>query len=174
LGRAHGFAVVVVTLLLMGSTAAAQQQPGPVEELPRDRPVERELAKGERHVYRMDLEAGQFIRVLVEPPASMIEAALTAPDGRLASAYHADLRPKPLASVTDVAGEYHIAVTPTSDGESPGRYRIRITELRPAAPPDGPRALAEQAVAAGVQSYQQHTAESIKAAIDRLEEALPQ
>jgi hypothetical protein len=78
--RTHGTgAIVVVTLLLMVTPKAAPQQPGPVGELSTDRPIERELAKGERHVYRVGLQRGQFIRVGVEPPEAIIEAMLAAP-----------------------------------------------------------------------------------------------
>jgi CHAT domain-containing protein len=172
--RVQRTGLIVVASLSLFAAIAAAQQPGPAEELPRDRAIERALAKGERHVYRVGLESGQFIRVLIEPPEAMIEATLTAPDGRLASAYHVELRPESLASVADVAGEYHIAVTATSAAAGPGRYRLRLSELRPSEPLDDHRALAERAVAEGIQSYQKGTPESVKAALDRFAAALPQ
>jgi hypothetical protein len=135
--------------VVLGTTHAARQR-ADAEDLLIDRPIERELAKGERHVYRVGLETGQFVRVLIESQEAVIEGTLTAPDGRLAAACHTELRPESLASLAEVAGEYHIAVTSTSGAGLPGQYRLRITELRPGEPLDVRRALAERAVAEGL------------------------
>jgi CHAT domain-containing protein len=153
---------------------AAQQQAGRVEELPSDRPIEGELANGERHVYRVSLNAGQFIRVLIEPPEALVDVSMMAADGRLASISDHELRPESVASVAGVTGEFRIAVTLASGVRAPGRYRLRITELRQSEPLDDHRARAERAVAEGLHTYQQHTATSAKSALERLEEGVQQ
>lgn len=53
------------------------------EKLPSNQPLEREIKRGETHAYKINLKAGEFLRVLVEQRGADIAILLFAPKGKL-------------------------------------------------------------------------------------------
>jgi CHAT domain-containing protein/Tfp pilus assembly protein PilF len=163
---------VTVLLSLIAATTAAPQPPVPPAEPLGDRAVERELAPGQRHVYRIALDARQVVRVLVEPRAAMLEATLVAPGGETASKYHSDVRPEPLTGLAESSGEYRVVVGTIPGTTRPQRYRLSVIERRSEEPPDRQRASAERLFAEGLRLHATGTHDAMKAALRPLEEAV--
>src|SRR4029453_10486391 len=62
-------------------SASAQVAPEPQRLFP-VQPIEREIKGGESHNYRISLQAGQFMHVVVEQKAIGLTLVLAAPDGK--------------------------------------------------------------------------------------------
>ena len=60
----HGL-ILLLTIHLL-STSVAAQSGGDVQQLELNKPVERELAGGQSHSYRIVLTAGQYLRVVAD------------------------------------------------------------------------------------------------------------
>ncbi|MGH9752918.1 MAG: tetratricopeptide repeat protein [Blastocatellia bacterium] len=139
-GRAHG-------LNRQSSSEAIQQKPGAdagENILEPGRTIKRELADGQRHTYRINLGADQFLRVIVEQDGIDVVVRLSGPDGKQIMEFDSESRPRgqePAALVAEAAGEHRLTVEPTQKEAAAGRYEIRIEELRPAT--DDDRALQE-------------------------------
>ena len=59
---------------LYGTQEVLQLEPG--------KQLEREIARGEVHYYRITLAAGQFLQLIVEQQSSNVIVVISSPDGR--------------------------------------------------------------------------------------------
>jgi CHAT domain-containing protein/Tfp pilus assembly protein PilF len=112
---------------------------------------ERELRGGETHVYPVDLQAGQFLRVKVQEQGIDVAVRLLDPTGAVVtgvdslSIYLADSL-EDLAVLPQVTGRYLLEVGSQNRGARPGRYELEVAALRPAT--GGEDALRTEAVRA--------------------------
>jgi CHAT domain-containing protein/tetratricopeptide (TPR) repeat protein len=110
--------------------------------------LERELKGGETHVYPVDLQAGQFLRVRVQEDGIDLAVRLLDPQGAEITGMdglegkHAD---EDLAVVGSVSGPYRVEVKAPAKA-APGRYRLRVEGPRAAGGQDAIRAEAVKAV----------------------------
>ncbi|MCS6817956.1 MAG: tetratricopeptide repeat protein, partial [Blastocatellia bacterium] len=145
-----------------------------VEELVPGAPVERELSGGEAHVYRLTLAAGQYARVTVVQQGIDVVVRLFGPDGQQIVEMDSSTGTQGeeiVSHVADVTGAYRIEVAPLEKDAPKGRYAIRLAELRPANEQDRTRVAAERAFAEAVLLNMQETAESLRRALAKYEEA---
>lgn len=139
-GRTHG-------LNRQSSSEAIQQKPGAdagENILEPGGTIKRELAAGQRHIYRINLGADQFLRAIVEQDRIDVVVLLSGPDGKQITEFDSESRPRGQESVTlvaEAAGEHRLTVQPRQMGAAAGGYEIRIEKLRPAT--DDDRALQE-------------------------------
>ncbi|MBI3949053.1 MAG: tetratricopeptide repeat protein [Acidobacteria bacterium] len=146
-----------------------------VRELVPGVPVERELAGGEAHTYRITLAAGQYLGILVDQRGVDVVLKLFGPDDQqLAEVDHPSGRygPEPVSLVTDAPGSYRLEVRALEKEAPLGRYEIKIEELRQTTPQDKIRVAAEKGSAEARLLYREGTAESIQRAIEKWEGAL--
>src|SRR4029453_586686 len=113
----------------------------------------------EVHSYPLTLTAGQFLQLTVEQLGIDVALILCSPgDGRgiRVDSPGGERGPEPLSLVTEVAGTYRLRVASlhSKDEDLPGRYQIRLLELRGAKPEDRRRVMAEQTFAEGSALYQ--------------------
>ena len=140
LGHAHG-------LNRQSSSDAIQRKPGAdagEDILEPGRTIKRELAAGQRHVYRINLGADQFLRAIVEQDGIDVVVRLSGPDGKQITEFDSESRPRgqePVTLVAEAAGEHRLTVEPRQKGAAAGGYEIRIEEVRTAT--DDDRALQE-------------------------------
>lgn len=95
------------------------------------------------HRYRLALEKGQFLRLVVDQQGIDAEVALEAPDGSpllIVDRLIDDRGPELILAVAEEAGDYTLAVRGFPESH-PGRYQGSIEVLRPASATD--RRLAE-------------------------------
>jgi tetratricopeptide (TPR) repeat protein len=108
------------------------------------KPHQRELSGGQRHTYRIELGAGQFLKAVVEQDGIDVAAQVFGPDGKQILEVDTEWRPhgeESVWQVAEAAGVYRLVVLSRQQGALAGRYEARIEELRAAT--DNDRALQE-------------------------------
>jgi CHAT domain-containing protein/Tfp pilus assembly protein PilF len=129
------------------SGEAIQQLPGADSGeniLEPGRPIKRDLAAGQQHIYQINLGADQFLKAIVEQEGIDVVVRLASPDGKQITEFDSESRQRGHESVTRVAeaaGKYRLTVQPRQKAAATGGYVIRIEELRAAT--DDDRALQE-------------------------------
>jgi tetratricopeptide (TPR) repeat protein len=158
-----------------------ESKPGPqeaneVRTLVLAMPVQRELAGGGSHSYRITLAPDQYLRVVVAQRGINVIVKLLGPDSKqiteVNNQNNVQLQEE-VALVAEAAGEYRLDVSAVEKTAVPGNYEIRISELRDATAEDHSRVPAERAYAQGELFRLLGSAESLHKAIVKYEEALP-
>ena len=145
-----------------------------VPKLELDKPIERELAGGETHTYRLELASGQYARVVVDQRGINVVVTLSSPDGKkIIELERARIGPEPVSVLADASGTYLLKLRPLEKGAAIGRYEVRLAELRPGTSQDEKRAAAETLYFEATRLRARDTAESSRQAIEKYEEALP-
>ncbi len=140
------------------------------------RQIDGELAGGESHSYRLRLTEGQFSRVVVNQLGVNLIITLYGPDsGKIADldSPNGAEGPEPVSVIAETTGDYRLELQPAQPKAPRGRYELKIEELRGATPQDKIRVTAERAFAEATIIGGQMTAESLRKAIQKYEEALP-
>jgi hypothetical protein len=99
------------------------------------KPLKREMASGQRHAYQIRLDAGQFLKVIVEQQGIDVVVQIYGPNGNLSQEFDGESRlrgEETVAVVDESAGDYHLTVRPRRQSGPAGSYEIRIGELRAA------------------------------------------
>src|SRR6185369_5934115 len=169
-------------MLLLGSMATLWAHPpaqaGNQEStLEPGKPIERELAGGQSHAYRINLTSGQFLHAVVEQRGINVALSLFGPDGkqlikldnREPSRGAAEL----ILWIAEEAGSYRLEVRSVNKEAVAGRYEMKLEEPRQARPQDASRVDAQKIFAEGEQLRTQGTAESLQRALQKYEAALP-
>jgi CHAT domain-containing protein len=123
--------------------ASATQDSQDVTRLELGKPIERELAGGQRHIYVVPMSEGQYMKVEVTDRGTDVGVSLQTPDGLTMPYWMPRGRnesAKGVGQMAGLTGLYKLTVY-AMEKASPGRYEIRLTELRPATEKD--RALHE-------------------------------
>ncbi|HXG67413.1 MAG TPA: VWA domain-containing protein, partial [Blastocatellia bacterium] len=141
-------------------------------------PVERELAAGQAHAYRVNLAAGQYLSVAVNQKGIDVEVVLLGPDGNLLNSNNEAGGPQGterLSWIAESAGSYGLEVRPALEKGVAGRYEIHIEELRTPTEKEKLSAAALRISQEALKLYDPHQkqdAESRRQAIARHQEAL--
>ncbi|MGH9932508.1 MAG: hypothetical protein ACREA9_25170 [Pyrinomonadaceae bacterium] len=125
--------VLFLTCLLSGSPAKGQ---GPASLQP-GIPIERTLASGQSHSFSINLEPDQFLQLAVDQHGIDVIVRVFSPAGKSLGEFdtpNGREGPEYVSLVSVVAGVYRIEVAPLGQAVDapPGRYEIRILELRQA------------------------------------------
>lgn len=181
--RAYGRVSNPLPALLLALAAACASHSGPpprslaaaVEpELRLDEPVERELAPGEKHAYRVEVPAGSYLRIRVEPRAMDLALTLLAPDGDLiatADGPGGSKQRELLTLVAQKSGRFRLIVERKDQGDSRS-YAVNLEARRPALPTDEIRVRAEQLFSEAYHLQSLSTSQSKQQAISRFDESL--
>jgi CHAT domain-containing protein/Tfp pilus assembly protein PilF len=179
-------AAVTCLLLLSGavngakshleSGASPAQEQSSVHTLAVGQPVAREMRGGDEHTYQVTLSAGQYARVVLEQKGIDVVLALFGADGKPLLEVDNNLSGtsglEVVSLVAEVSGTYRFNVHALEKGASPGRYEVRIEDLRVATDADRIRMAAERSYVAAAQLQAERTGESRRKAIERYGEAL--
>ena len=100
-------------------------------------PIERTLGPGQSHNYSVNLDEGQFMQLVVDQRGIDVVVRVFSPAGKRLGEFdspNGDQGPENVTVVAIKAGSYRIEVAPLGqmNNPSPGRYEIRITEIRKA------------------------------------------
>lgn len=129
--------------------------------------LERELRGGEAHSYRLTLAAGQYVHAVVDQRGIEVALKLHGPDGQPIFPFYAPsglLGPKEFSLVAEVTGDYRLELRSVEKDAEPGRYEVTIREWREAT-------AAERLFAEGQRLVGQATADSLRQAIQKYQEA---
>jgi len=146
-----------------------------IPALEQDKPIKRELARGEAHSYRLTLAAGQFCHVVVDQLGVDVAVALYGPGGERIVEVDSPTHINGLELVSllaEASGSYRLEVRSVEKNASAGRYVVRIEELRAATTRDKSRIVAQKAFADAKSLRNQRTVESFRSAIVKYQEAL--
>lgn len=161
-------ALLPATLTAQNDKDMAVLEPG--------KPVERELAGNAAYSFHIRLATNQFLHVVVEQKGIDVVVALFAPDGKKVAEVdspNGTQGPEPISVVAKAAGNYRLEVRSPEAKAAAGRYQASIKELRAAQPQDRNRIGAQQAFAEAEQLRGKGSADSLRKAIDKYQEALP-
>src|SRR6185503_15162397 len=91
-------------------------------------PVERQIAGGESHIYRISLAAGQFARFRLEQRAIDATLILNAPDGKQLVEMNLTRAGdnESLSLEAAVSGDYQLTVRAGGAGTLRGTYRLEV------------------------------------------------
>jgi tetratricopeptide (TPR) repeat protein len=150
-------------------------QSGEAKPLTLGVPIESNLAGGETHAYQVTLSAGQYLHTVVDQRGIDVVVKVFAPDGKQiieVDSPNGSQGPEPVFLVAEAQGSYRLEVASLEKGAQPGQYEIRIEELRAATPQDRSLIAAQNAYAEGERLRLQRTAQSLRRAIEKYQEAL--
>jgi CHAT domain-containing protein len=135
------------TILLSLSFNASGQSA--IDTLKPDFSIKRELAKGETHSYGMRLDAGEYLRAVVNQEEIAVTVRIYGADGRELAEGSGNLNGEwRIFFVSELAGEYRLEVSVAKGNtEARGRYEMKIAERRPATDEDRSRYSAQELVA---------------------------
>jgi hypothetical protein len=100
-------------------------------------PIERTLAAGQTHVYTISLEQDQLLQLVVEQRGIDVVVRVISPAGRRVGEFdtpNGAEGPENITVIAEAPGVYRIEVAPLGPNENlrPGRYEIKVAELRKA------------------------------------------
>ncbi len=173
--------LATVSLLLSASqarlvqSATAGQTGHDTQSLDPGKPLERQIAVGQEHTYRIALQAGQFMRAVVEQKGIDVVATLIAPDGKQVA--EADISSnafglEPISHEAAASGDYRLAVRPVAATALAGAYQVRLEVKAVATAEDKKRIAAERLLAEAARLGKQG-ASTVEQTVRKAEQALP-
>lgn len=118
---------------------AGAQKAQDVVVLEPGKPIEREMAGGQSHTYRITLAKGQYLNVVLDQRGIDVVVQLLAPDGKQVAEFDSEIRrqgQETVSHVAEVAGSYRLNVQVKQKEVPAGGYEIRVVELRAATEKD--------------------------------------
>lgn len=160
-----------VTLQTAGSEATQAE----IRELKKGQVIERELAVGEAHTYRIALASGEYAKAVIEQKNIKVVVRLFGTDGRKIADIDSDpiVGIEPISLLAETSVEYRLEVRPQDKEAATGHYEIRVEEWRQATSQDRDRVAAQGAFWEADQLRAQGSAESLRKAIEKYRQALP-
>src|SRR5262249_52731299 len=138
------------------------------------KPIERELAGGEAHSYRLTLAAGQYAQVAVDQ--RRINVSLSAFDPAGKKIVEADIyrigETEIVSLVAETSGTYRLEVRAPDKSAPRGRYEIKFKELRAATEQDNSLVAFDRLIAEGIRLRQQPTADASRKAIEIYQQSI--
>jgi CHAT domain-containing protein/tetratricopeptide (TPR) repeat protein len=183
------FLTGVLTALLLNMSSAVAQTFGPGQQsavqgcttqadvvtLSPGKPVQRGLKSGEQNCFRISLDAGQLVHIVVTPHDLDVAVALVGPDEqKLAEVSSLDNIEGDaiLIRVAAKSGAYRIEIRPADVDVKPGSYVVQVAELRAGTPRDEKLVAAEDTLTAGHQALGAGRPELLPTAYEKYDEAL--
>jgi CHAT domain-containing protein/Tfp pilus assembly protein PilF len=104
-----------------------------ITELELGKSIERELAGGQEHIYRIKLAEGQHARLVVEQRGIDLVVRAQTPTGKLIAEFDSEIRlqgPEQIELVADADGSYRLSIQAKQQEAPTGGYAIRFVGLR--------------------------------------------
>jgi tetratricopeptide (TPR) repeat protein len=181
-------AVLSSALLLLGPygitrSVSAQGKESPsraqsekdVRTLEVGKSIERELAGGQVHYFKVKVEVGQYLHLVVDQRGIDVVVALYFPEYKKLIEVDSPKGangPEPISVIADASSSYRLEVRSLEKNAPAGRYEVRIADIRTATAQDHSRVMAERIYADGKLLELQGKAESLRKAMEKYEEAL--
>jgi CHAT domain-containing protein/Flp pilus assembly protein TadD len=150
-------------------------QTADVRTLTQGQTLERELAGGGSHDYKIKVAANQYLKIIVEQKGIDVVVEVYLPDGKKlfeVDSPNGTNGPEPVELIASTEGDYVLKVRSLEDKAPSGRYEIKVSELRSATEKDKQKIDAQKAFDKATQLQSKGTAESLRSAIKKYEEAL--
>jgi len=138
------------------------------------KPVERKLSGRGSHSYKITINSGQYLHVVVAQQGIDVAVALFTPDGKKISEADSENLiegSETLSAIAEATGAYMIEVRSVEKTAKIGRYEIKIEELRDATAEDKYR-VAGELIFREAKRLQNGTLEAKRKSIEKYHEAL--
>src|SRR5712691_1175850 len=117
---------------LLPELAKAQSDPNSLQP---GVPIERTIARGQSHSFTVSMEKDQVLQLVVDQRGIDVVVRLFSPEGKSLGVFdtpNGNEGPENVSLTADASGVYRIEVSPLGQTENmaPGRYEIKILELR--------------------------------------------
>jgi CHAT domain-containing protein/Tfp pilus assembly protein PilF len=177
--------ILLVTLWMLCAFFAYGAKGSPVSQnaegdaqaqrLAQARTVERELKRGEAHTYLINLQPGQFLRVLVVQQSLNVWVVLRDPAGvKLVQVDLADeYGTEPVSYEAQAGGDYLLEVTSSSAMKLAGRYSVESFVKSHASADDITRATAEQLLIEAKELFRSGRPSNLRRALSKAGQSLP-
>ena len=160
----------------VNTSGAITQKDNDARELEPGKPIERELAGGASHSYRLTLASGQYARLIVDQRGIDVLVTVYGPNGEKfveMDSPNGAWGQERVSLIAETSGSYQLEARSLEKEAIAGRYEVRIEEVRAPTPQDNSLIAAQRAYAQGMQLLVKSTAESLRESVAKFEEALP-
>ncbi|MEW6734781.1 MAG: tetratricopeptide repeat protein [Acidobacteriota bacterium] len=157
------------------SLSPTQATQASTDRLEPNNSIERELAIGNSHSYKIDLTRGDFLHVVIEQQSIDVAITLSDPTNKQLIEVDRLKETQGLESVfaiAEVTGSYQLIVRSLNKSVTRGRYQIRIVTERPAIAEDKDAIKAQQTHWIADQLWGNNSTDSLAKAIDKFLESL--
>src|SRR5262245_28332562 len=96
------------------------------------KPIEREMAGGQKHYYKIALEAGQYLHLVVDQKGIDVIVTLLDPAGKKLVEVDSPVgayQPERVSITTDESGVYRPELRPAQKNAGVGRYEVKIAAI---------------------------------------------
>jgi CHAT domain-containing protein/Tfp pilus assembly protein PilF len=179
----RGFAFFTVACLALAGPFRAQTTSGAADHLQSEttslepgKPLERTLQGGEKHLYAIRAETGNFIHFIVDQLGIDVALTLYAPDGKPLGSMdspNGNFGLEQISTIGEAPGIYRLEVASGDKNVAAGRYRVTVEPMRAPGDPDRARITAERMFFEAVQLQEQGSADSLRSAIQKYLASLP-
>ena len=133
--------ILCACLLLLAAPHVLANQSENARELLPNRPIERELLRGETHAYKITLQAGNYLRLFINPnpQSTKVRSQLLAPGGSSdIGVYYfpTDGGERFVSLIAEASGDYRLEIRADESNAKAEHYEVKIEELRPASERD--------------------------------------
>jgi len=140
--------LIIVAGSLASQASAAASLQADVPTLVSGETIKGRIAGGETQLFRIEVSAGQYLRVVVEQQGIDVAVALIAPGQKRlleVDSPNGNYGPEPVSAIAEEAGEHRIEVRSPDKKAANGLFEIRVEALREPTPADKSRVNAERA-----------------------------
>lgn len=137
----RGLVLLTLSLLVLAQPTLTADAQTTQENLSLDlnKPVERQIAGGEKHTYKVEVSEAQYARVTLEQRGIDVVVRLFGIDQKLVAEFDADLRlngEETAELIAEKTGSYRLEVEAKNKTAPSGGYNVRLTEVHPATDQD--------------------------------------
>jgi len=157
----------------LGTTGHPQSEAAFLEP---DKPIERTLQGGEKHIYAIRAGAGHFIHAIVDQRGIDVALTLYAPDDKTVGAMdspNGTFGLEQISTIAETPGVYRLEVASGDKSVPAGRYQVALERIRAPGVQERARIAAERVFFEAGQLYEQGSADSLKNAIQHYLASLP-
>jgi len=135
--RCYWLFVIQIASLILFAGLQSFGQPNAIERVSRlfpNRPLERAIEGGKVHSYKIPLDSGQYIRLIVDQNGIDLVVTLLDPGGRSlveVDGPNGNNGIEPVSYIAGSKGNYSLEIKSLDPSARAGRYEVRISELRP-------------------------------------------
>lgn len=135
-------------------------------------PLQRNLKGGEQHVYRLHIEKGQFVHLIVEQKEIVVGVTIFDPEGTPVYDIPRQLYgTEPILFLAEREGQYRVEIRSGEATVPAGSYEVTVKALRAQTPQDRSLVQAHGAYKAGLQLSQMNTREALLKALEKYQAA---
>ena len=149
---------------------AAQPATQAGTDLEPGKPLERTLQGGEKHIYAIHAESGQFVHATVDQLGIDVALTLYAPDGKPIGSMdspNGNFGLEQISTIAEAQGIYRLEVASGNKKASAGRYRLTLETLRAPGEQDRSRIQAERMFVEAGELREQGGADALKSSLQK-------